>query len=91
MPLPSLPGTPNPFQMSPAGSKASSNLFEKQVREPPLHCNGRLEEAERLLQAGVRDLTSQNVFLAMELDELKKQFECASCVLKRLCRGSFSI
>ena len=60
VPLPSLPGSPNLFRVLLVGLKASSNPFEEQVREPPLNNNG--GEAERLLQAEVRDLTSQNVF-----------------------------
>ena len=89
VPLPSLPGSPNPFQVSPGGSKASSNPLKEQVQEPPLHNDKGLGEAEQLLQAEVRDLTSQNVFLAMEVDKLKEQLESTVCVPKHLCRGSF--
>ena len=87
VPLPSLPGSPNPFWVSPRGSKANSNPFEKRVQEPPFNNNG--GEAERLLQAEVRDFTSQNVFLAMEVDKLKEQLESAGHVQKRFYRGSF--
>ena len=89
VPLLSLPGSPNPFRVSPGGSKASSNPFKERVWEPPLTNNGKLGEAERLLQAEVRDLTFRNVFLAMEMNKLKEQLESAGRVPKRLCRGSF--
>ena len=72
-----------------AGSWASSNPFEERVREPPLNYNKRLGEAERLFQAEVRDLTSWNVFLALEVNKLKKQLESAGHVLKSFCRGNF--
>ena len=87
VPLPSLPGSPNPFWVSPGGSEASSNPFEERVREPPL--NNNKGEAKWLLQAEVRNLTSQNVFLAMEVDELKEQLESAGRVPKLLHKGSF--
>ena len=89
MPLPSLPGTFNPFWVSLAGSKARFNPFEEQVRELPFNNDRGLGEAERLLQVEVRNLTSRNIFLAMKVDELKQQLESVGCVSKRLCRGSF--
>ena len=91
VPLPSLPGTPNPFRVLPGGSRASSSPFEERVQEPPLNNNEGLGEAERLLQVEVRDLTSRNVFLAMEVNELKEQLESAGPVPKRFHRVSFSI
>ena len=87
--LPFLPCTPNPFWVLSEGSKASSNPFKERVRELSLNNNGGLGEAVRLLQAEARDLISQNVFLAMKMDELKKQLESVSCVPKHLCRSSF--
>ena len=51
VPLPSLPGSLNPFRVSPGGSKASSNPFEKWVQESPLHNNEKSGETEGLLQA----------------------------------------
>ena len=87
VPLPFLPGSPNPFWVSLKGSKAGSNPFKERVLEPSLNNNG--GEAEWFLQAEVRDFTSQNVFLAMEVDKLKEPLESAGRVPKRLCRGSF--
>ena len=89
VPLLSLPGSPNLFRLLPGGSKASSNPFVEGGQEPPLNNNVGLREAEGLLQMKVRDLIFQNVFLAMEVDKLKKQLKSAGCVSKRLCRGSF--
>ena len=89
MPLLSLPGSLNPFWVSPGGSKASFNPFEERVRELPFNNNGGLGKVERLFQAEVKDFTFWNVFLAMDVDELKEQLESASRVPKRLCKGSF--
>ena len=36
VPLPSLPGIPNPFWVLPGGSRASSNPFESWCRSLPL-------------------------------------------------------
>ena len=89
VPMLSLPGSPNPFQVLPKGSRASSNPFEECVQEPSLHNHTGPGEAELFLGEEVRDLTFWNLFLAMEVDKLKKQLESLSCVPKRLYRGSF--
>ena len=83
VPLPFLPGSLNPFCVLPGGS---SNPFEERsqksspVRGP--------DEVQLFFCKEVKELTTRNLLLAMQVDELKKQLECASCLPKCFCRGS---
>ena len=81
VPLLSLPGSPNPFCMLP---KRSSNLFEERAQESS-HTGGS-NEVELFFCKEVKELTTCNLLLAMQVDELKKQLECENCFPKRLCK-----
>ena len=81
--LPSLPGSLNLFCVLPG---KSCNAFEERVQESsPI---GGPAEVEIFLCKEVKELTTCNLLLAMQVDELKEQLECAGCLLKHFCRGS---
>ena len=79
----SIPGSPNSFCILPEGS---SNLFEERVQESsPIEGP---DEVKLFLCEKVKELTTRNPLLAMQVDELKKQLEYPSRLPKRLCKGS---
>ena len=80
--LPFLPGSPNPFYVLPKGF---SNPFEERVQESSP--TGSPDEVNLFLCKKFKELTTCNL-LAMQVDELKKQLECAGCLPKRFCKGS---
>ena len=83
IPLPSPPGSLNPFFVLPEGS---FNLFKEWVQE--FSPTEGLVKMELFICKQIKELTTRNLLLAMQVNELKKQLECAGCLPKWLCRDS---